>query len=182
MRERMIQIKFLGKGGQGIVVASEILARACFEENLYPQCFSLYGGERRGATVASFVRLDQKKIYLKCDIDRPNHLILFDKSLFNEKEVIEQVDPGGSLLLNLEKNHPLNALKAFKVGRINALEISKKNGLGAIVNTAILGAYVRLTNIISLDTLLKVILETVPAAADQNVMAAKEAYERLSVA
>ncbi len=62
MRERMIQIKFLGKGGQGIVVASEILARACFEENLYPQCFSLYGGERRGATVASFVTLDQKKI------------------------------------------------------------------------------------------------------------------------
>ncbi len=181
MRERMIQIKFLGKGGQGIVVASEILARACFEENLYPQCFSLYGGERRGATVASFVRVDQRKIYLKCDIDRPDHLILLDKSLFNEKEVIEQIDPGGSLLLNLEKNHPLGALKAFKVGRINALEISKKNGLGAIVNTAILGAYVRLTNIISLDTLLRVISETVPTAADQNVMAAKEAYERLSV-
>jgi len=181
MRERMIQIKFLGKGGQGVVVASEILARACFEENLYSQCFSLYGGERRGAIVAAFVRIDQKKIYLKCDIDRPNHLILFDKSLFNEKEVIEQVEPGGYLLLNMEKSHPLNALKPYKVGQINALEISKKNGLGAIVNTAILGAYVRLTNIISLDMLLKVISETVPTAADQNVMAAKEAYERLSV-
>ena len=177
----MIQIKFLGKGGQGVVVASEILARACFEENLYPQCFSLYGGERRGATVAAFVRVDQKKIYLKCDIDRPDHLILFDKSLFNEKEVAGQVDPGGSLLLNLEKDYPLDALKTFKVGRIDALEISRKNGLGAIVNTAILGAYVRLSNLISLDTLLRVISETVPTAADQNVMAAKEAYERLSV-
>jgi 2-oxoacid:acceptor oxidoreductase gamma subunit (pyruvate/2-ketoisovalerate family) len=177
----MIQIKFLGKGGQGVVVASEILARACFEENLYPQCFSLYGGERRGATVAAFVRVDQKKIYLKCDIDRPDHLILLDKSLFNEKEVAGQVDPGGSLLLNLEKDYPLDALKTFKVGRIDALEISRKNGLGAIVNTAILGAYVRLSNLISLDTLLRVISETVPTAADQNVMAAKEAYERLSV-
>jgi len=177
----MIQIKFLGKGGQGVVVASEILARACFEENLYPQCFSLYGGERRGATVAAFVRVDQKKIYLKCDIDRPDHLILLDKSLFNEKEVAGQVDPGGSLLLNLEKDYPLDALKTFKVGRIDALEISRKNGLGAIVNTAILGAYVRLSNLISLDTLLRVISETVPTAADQNVMAAKEAYERLSI-
>lgn len=177
----MIQIKFLGKGGQGIVVASEILARACFEENLYPQCFSLYGGERRGATVASFVRVDQKKIYLKCDIDRPDHLIFFDRSLFNEKEVASQVEPGGHLLLNSEENHPLNGLEAFKVGRINALEISKKHGLGAIVNTTLLGAYVRLTNIISLGTLLKVISETVPAAADQNVMAAKEAYEKFSV-
>ena len=177
----MIQIKFLGKGGQGVVVASEILARACFEENLYPQCFSLYGGERRGATVAAFVRVDQKKIYLKCDIDRPNHLILLHKSLFNEKEVTGQVEPGGYLLLNSEKDFPLNKFDAFKVGRIDALEISKKNGLGAIVNTAILGAYVRLSNIISLDTLLRVISETVPTAADQNVMAAKEAYERLSV-
>jgi len=176
----MIQVKFLGKGGQGVVVASEILARACFEENLYPQCFSLYGGERRGATVAAFVRVDQKKIYLKCDIDRPDHLILFNKSLFNQKEVIEQVEPGGHLLVNLDENYPLNGLKTLKVGRINALEISQKNGLGAIVNTAILGAYVRLTNIISLDTLLKVISETVPAAAGPNVMAAKEAYERLS--
>ena len=164
-----------------MVVASEILARACFEENLYPQCFSLYGGERRGATVAAFVRVDQKKIYLKCDIDRPDHLILLDKSLLNEKEVAGQVDPGGSLLLNLEKDYPLDALKTFKVGRIDALEISRKNGLGAIVNTAILGAYVRLSNIISLDTLLRVISQTVPTAVDQNIMAAKEAYERLSV-
>jgi 2-oxoacid:acceptor oxidoreductase gamma subunit (pyruvate/2-ketoisovalerate family) len=177
----MVQIKFLGKGGQGIVIASEILARACFEENLYPQCFSLYGGERRGATVASFVRVDQKKIYLKCDIDRPDHLIFFDKSIFNEKEVAGQVESGGYLLLNSEENHPLNGLEEFKVGRINALEISKKHGLGVIVNTAILGAYVRLTNIISLDTLLRVILEIVPTAAGQNVMAAKEAYDRLSI-
>jgi 2-oxoacid:acceptor oxidoreductase gamma subunit (pyruvate/2-ketoisovalerate family) len=177
----MIQIKFLGKGGQGVVVASEILARACFEENLYPQCFSLYGGERRGATVASFVRVDQKKIYLKCDIDRPDHLILFDKSLFNENEVTGQVEPGGYLLLNSEKDYPLDSLKTFKVGRIDALDISKQNGLGGIVNTALLGAYVRLSNIISLDTLLKVISQTVPTAVDQNMMAAKEAYERLSV-
>jgi 2-oxoacid:acceptor oxidoreductase gamma subunit (pyruvate/2-ketoisovalerate family) len=177
----MIQVKFLGKGGQGVVVASEILARACFEENLYPQCFSLYGGERRGATVAAFVRVDRKKIYLKCDIDRPDHLIFFDKSLFNENEVAGQVEPGGHLLLNSEENHLFNGVEAFKVGRINAAEISRKHGLGAIVNTAILGAYVSLTNIISLDTLLRVISETVPTAADRNVMAAKEAYERLSI-
>ncbi len=176
----MIQIKFLGKGGQGVVVASEILARACFEENLYPQCFSLYGGERRGATVAAFVRVDQKKIYLKCDIDRPDHLVFFNKSLFNPEEVVEQVGPGGHLLINSDDHDPLDGLKTLKVGRVNALEISQKNGLGAIVNTAMLGAYVRLTNVISLETLLKVISETVPAAAGPNQMAAKEAYERLS--
>ena len=177
----MIEIRLQGRGGQGVVVASEILARACFEEGMYPQCYSLFGGERRGAPVAAFVRISDSKIYLKCDIDHPNHLILFDKTLFSEKEILEQVVPGGFLLFNMDESYQSDAFKDYTVGTINALEISKKNGLGAVVNTAVLGAYIRLTQIISLDRLLKVIKETVPAAIDQNVSAAKEAYEKLSI-
>jgi Pyruvate/2-oxoacid:ferredoxin oxidoreductase gamma subunit len=53
--------------------------------------------------------------------------------------------------------------------------------LGAIVNTTLLGAYVRLTQIIGLETLLKVIRDTVPAAVEKNLAAAKEAYQTLSL-
>lgn len=178
---KMIEIRLQGRGGQGVVVASEILARACFEEGMYPQCYSLFGGERRGAPVAAFVRISDSKIYLKCDIDHPNHLILFDKTLFSEKEILEQVVPGGFLLFNMDESYQSDAFKDYTVGTINALEISKKNELGAVVNTAVLGAYIRLTQIISLERLLKVTIETVPAAIDQNVSAAKEAYEKLSI-
>jgi len=178
---KMIEIRLQGRGGQGVVVASEILARACFEEGMYPQCYSLFGGERRGAPVAAFVRISESKIYLKCDIDHPNHLILFDKTLFSEKEILEQVVPGGFLLFNMDESYQSDAFKDYTVGTINALEISKKNELGAVVNTAVLGAYIRLTQIISLERLLKVTKETVPAAIDQNVSAAKEAYEKLSI-
>jgi len=177
----MIEIKFQGIGGQGVVVASEILARACFEEGLYPQCFSIFGGERRGAPVAAFVRISDKKIDLKCDIDHPDHLVLAAGSLFDEKEIIDHVVPGGSLLLNMDGFDSTEALKSFQVGVIDALEISKGLGLGSIVNTAILGAYVRLTRIVDIETLLKVIEETVPAAVEKNVLAAKEAYGRLSI-
>ena len=178
---KMIEIRLQGRGGQGVVVASEILARACFEEGMYPQCYSLFGGERRGAPVAAFVRISDSKIFLKCDIDHPNHLILFDKTLFSEKEILEQVVPGGFLLFNMDESYQSDAFKDYTVGTINALEISKKNELGAVVNTAVLGAYIRLTQIISLERLLKVTKETVPAAIDQNVSAAKEAYEKLSI-
>lgn len=177
---KMIEIRLQGRGGQGVVVASEILARACFEEGRYPQCYSLFGGERRGAPVAAFVRISDSKIYLKCDIDHPNHLVLFDKTLFDEKEILERVVPGGFLLFNMDE-YQSDALKNYTVGTIDALEISKRNALGAMVNTAILGAYIRLTRIVSLDRLLKVITETVPGAIDQNVAAATEAYERVSI-
>ena len=72
-----------------MVVGSEILGRACFAEGNYPQCYSLFGGERRGAPVAAFVRVSDKKIHLKCDIERPDHLILFDPALFYEKQIRE---------------------------------------------------------------------------------------------
>ena len=177
----LIEIGFLGRGGQGVVVGSEILGRACFEEGNYPQCYSLFGGERRGAPVAAFVRVSDKKIYLKCDIERPDHLILFDPSLFYEKQIREQVADGGVLLFNTEEIRTTQALKDYRIGKINALEISRRNGLGSIVNTAILGAYIGLTQIVKLDTLLKTIKKNIPSDIDQNVNAAKEAYEEVSI-
>ena len=177
----MIEIKFLGRGGQGVVVASEILARACFEEGLYPQSFSIFGGERRGAAVAAFVRVAREKIHLKCDIDRADHLVLFDDTLLDEKEIGRQVKPQGLLLLNGKGDCSAELLKTYRVGTIHALDISRKNGLGVIVNTALLGAYVRLTRMISLESLLKVIQDTVPSAVDKNLAAAKEAFEKLSI-
>jgi 2-oxoacid:acceptor oxidoreductase gamma subunit (pyruvate/2-ketoisovalerate family) len=177
----MIEVRFQGRGGQGVVVASEILARACFEEGRFPQSYSIFGGEKRGAPVAAYVRISDEKIYLKCDIERPNHLILFDPSFFNEKEIGEQLVPGGALLLNTAEDRYPDVHRNFKVGIINALEISKKNGLGGIVNTAVLGAYVRLCEVVSLDAVLEVIADTVPAAVDENLAAAKEAYEEVTL-
>jgi len=177
----MIEVKLQGRGGQGVVVASEILARTCFEEGRFPQGYSLFGGEKRGAPVAAFVRISDEKIYLKCDIERPNHLIVLDDSLFDEKEMAETLVPGGTLLLNTAGDRHPDVNHNYKVGIINALEISKKNGLGAIVNTAVLGAYVRLSEVVSLDAVLKVIADTVPVAVDENLAAAKEAYEKVTM-
>jgi 2-oxoacid:acceptor oxidoreductase gamma subunit (pyruvate/2-ketoisovalerate family) len=177
----VIEIKFIGRGGQGVVVASEIFARACFEEGLYPQSFAIYGGERRGAMVAAFVRIDTEKIYLRCDIDYPDHLVLFDGSLFNADDFSSQVKPGGTLLLNGVDQHAAAVLRGYRIGLINAMDISKQNGLGAIVNTTVLGAYTRLTGLITIESLLHVIKGHIPAAIDQNMAAAKEAYERLTI-
>jgi len=178
----MIEIKFLGRGGQGVVLASQLLARACFEEGLYPQSFSIFGGERRGAPVAAFVRVDRKKIYLKCDIDQPDHLVLFDPSFWKDQSIIAQIKPGGSVLVNIGRNG-LEGEKpeSLTLGSIDALKISLSRGLGAIVNTAVLGAYVRFSGLIRLDTLIRVMRENLPAAVDQNVAAAREAFESLHV-
>lgn len=177
----MLEIRFQGRGGQGVVVASEIFARACFEEGRFVQGYSIFGGERRGAPVASFVRISDARIYLKCDIEHPDHLVMFDGSLFSPTEIANQLKPEGTLLFNMAGNPDTELFVNYQLGHIDAQEISKKHGLGAIVNTALLGAYTRLSGIVSLDAVLKVIADTVPAAMDANLEAAKDAYENVAL-
>ena len=40
---KMLEIKFHGRGGQGVVIASQMLGMAFFRKDMYPQCYSLFG-------------------------------------------------------------------------------------------------------------------------------------------
>ena len=173
----MLEITFIGRGGQGAVIASQILAKVYFLMGLYPQCYSLFGGERRGAPVASFLRIDQKKILLKCEIKRPDRMIFLAADLIDEKEIQSNLKPDGLLIINAPTSQPFVELKRFRLAQIDARSIAEAVGLGATINTAILGAYCRADGTIPFVYLEQAIKETVPAKIEANLMAAKRAYE-----
>lgn len=178
----MIEIKFKGRGGQGAVVASEILGRAFFSEGKYPQCFSLFGGERRGAPVVGFLRVDEQPILLKCQIYHPDQMILFDFSLIDEEEILRELKPNGVILVNSHQEIDFfGKLRRFRIGLIDAGPIARGLGLGATFNTALLGAYVRLTNLVTMRTLTETVKTMAPARKEENVQAVKEAYEQVKI-
>jgi 2-oxoacid:acceptor oxidoreductase gamma subunit (pyruvate/2-ketoisovalerate family) len=173
----MIEIKFIGRGGQGAVIASQILAKVYFLMGLYPQCYALFGGERRGAPVASFLRVDPKKILLKCEIKRPDRMIYLAADLIDEQEIQANLKADGLLLINAPSAQPFQRLNSFRLAQIDARSISETVGLGATINTAILGAYCRAEGTIPFDYLEQAIKETVPAKIEANLIAARRAYE-----
>jgi 2-oxoacid:acceptor oxidoreductase gamma subunit (pyruvate/2-ketoisovalerate family) len=178
----MIEIKFRGRGGQGAVVASEILGRAFFLEGKYPQCFSVFGGERRGAPVFSFLRVDDEPILLKCQIKHPDQVIIFDLSLVDEREIIQEVKLGGTILINTNWGiDSFNTLRKFKIGLVHASPIARSAGLGDTFNTAMLGAYVRLTHLLKMETLIEAVKGMVPSKVEANVRALNEAYEKVKI-
>jgi 2-oxoisovalerate ferredoxin oxidoreductase gamma subunit len=178
----MLEIKFRGRGGQGAVIASEILGRAFFLEGKYPQCFSIFGGERRGAPVFGFLRVDDEPILLKCQIKHPDQVIIFDLSLVNEKEISQELKPGGTILINTHREVDFfGRLREFKIGLIDASPISRRVGLGDTFNTAMLGAYVRLTHLVKMETLLEAIERMVPSKVEKNIEAAHEAYKQAKI-
>ncbi len=178
----MIEIRFHGRGGQGTVVASKVMADALAKEGNFVQAYPEFGVERRGAPVFSFIRIDNKPIYDKSRIYAPNHVIVVDPTLVEVIDITEGLKDGGVIIINSEKDAASFKFPAkFKVATINATGIAVKHKLGTlaapIVNTAIVGAVMKILNLTKLEPLLAAIKEGVPIRPEDNMAAAKEAYE-----
>ena len=180
----MIEIRIHGRGGQGAVIASKLLAWAFFKEGKYIQSFPTYGVERRGAPVAAFVRVDDKPVLIRSQIYEPDHIIVLDPTLIESVDVTKGLKKGGWILINTTREpSEFSKLTHFKVACVDASGIAVKYQLGSkshpIVNTGILGAFARVTRFVSLDSTVEAIVENVPLMAENNAKAAKEAFEKV---
>ncbi len=179
----MIEIRFHGRGGQGTVVASKVLADALAKEGNYVQAYPEFGVERRGAPVIAFIRIDDKPIYDKSRIYRPDHVVVVEPTLVDAIDITEGLKDGGIIIINSDrKPEEFSLPKKFRIVTINATGIAVKHKLGTlaapIVNTAIVGAVVKILNLTKLDSLLAAIKEGVPVKQEANMAAASEAYEK----
>lgn len=172
----MLEIRIHGRGGQGAQVACQILASAFFKAGDSVQAFAAYGGERRGAPVTAFLRVDDRPIRIRCDIERPRYVLVLDPTMLREVNVTAGLLEGGLVLVNA-RELPSNALPAhLRILPVDAAAIARRVGLGPIVSTAMLGAFAGATGLISLQVLEEAVREGSPAKKDENVAACKEAY------
>ena len=179
----MVGIRFHGRGGQGAVVASKILANAYFKQGFYVQAFPSFGMERKGAAVAAFVRVSDVPIIERGEIKNPAGVIVLDSSLLRKVNVAQGAMPGAKILISCkedEKNQiPING--SYTVAGVDAIKIALEHGLGSkiapIINTVIIGAYARLAGDLTLSNLLEAIETGVPINPKQNMAAAETAYK-----
>ena len=171
------QIIIQGRGGQGAQLAGSLLAMAFFAEGREVQSFSTYGGARRGTPVSSFIRVDDKPIRLRCDIERADALLCFDASLL-EGRLLAAAGPRTLIVVNSRRTPAQFAaeLPGYRVLPVDGIALSQRNGLGRIVNSALLGAFVRALGAPSLETLSRILAEETPKKERENVAACIEGY------
>lgn len=182
----MIEIRFHGRGGQGAVIASKILAVSLFKEGKKVLAYPQFGVERRGAPVLAFLRIQEKdeEIILRSGIYNPDYVVVLDPVLLQTINVFEGLKEGGSILIN-SKFLPSEIKTPFKlkIATVDANSIAIKYGLGSktepIVNTAILGAFIKVSGLCNLGSLLEAIEEEVPVKIEENKKAAIEAFEKV---
>jgi pyruvate ferredoxin oxidoreductase gamma subunit/2-oxoisovalerate ferredoxin oxidoreductase gamma subunit len=177
----MLSVRFHGRGGQGTVIASKLLASALFREGWQVQAFPSFGAERSGAPVAAFLRADRAPITIHYQVYEPDHVVVLDAVLLTTTDVTAGLKPGGTLLVNTARQpHELGLPERFTVATCDATAIALRHGLGSrtmpIVNTAIVGAWSALTRHVSIESIVAEVSEVVPVNAEANVRAAREAY------
>jgi len=180
----MIEVRFHGRGGQGAQVASKILAVAFFHEGFFVQSFPAFGVERRGAPVMAFLRVDRQPIQLRVNIYEPDHIVVLDPTLIGAIDVTSGLKPNGWILINSgHAPETFQHLKDFRIATVDATGVAIRNGLGSrtnpIVNTAILGAFSKVTELLAIDSIALAIREEIPGKKGENVQAAREAYNEV---
>ena len=176
----MIEIRYHGRGGQGSVVASKILADAAFREGNDVQSFPYFGVERRGAPVTAFTRIDKNPIRIKSEIYEPDFIVILDPSLVGAVDMTYGIKPDTRILINSSKAPgEIDLGVPNEISTVDATGIALANKLGSmaapIVNTAILGAFSSGFGLVGLEAVCAAIEEEVPLHPEQNEAAARDA-------
>ena len=184
----LFEIRIHGRGGQGGVTGAKILGNAAMLENKQFQAFSHYGAERRGAPVIAFTRINDEPIRIHSYIYEPEAIVILDETLLSIPSVQEGITEQTYVIINTPKRpEEINLKIRAKISTVDATKIALETGLLvagiAVVNTIMLGAIARATNIVSIksikDSIQKGLAGLPEKVITTNINAAQRAYDEL---
>nr|AAU83983.1 keto-valine-ferredoxin oxidoreductase gamma chain [uncultured archaeon GZfos35B7] len=175
----MIEICIYGRGGQGAVTFAELVAHAAISEGKHAQSMPSFGPERRGAPVLAFLRVSEtERIKIRAEVTEPDVLIVLDPGLLQVGDVVSRLKKDGTAVINTMKSHDemKSGLSVNKLATVDAMSIARA-ALGLpIFNTTMLGAMIKATGIVKLESLEGPLEERFGKVATKNIEAMKEAY------
>jgi pyruvate ferredoxin oxidoreductase gamma subunit len=180
----MIEIRFHGRGGQGAVTSAELLAQTAVSEGKHAQAFPSFGPERRGAPVVAYARVDESKINLRCKISAPDVALVLDESLLDIVNPSEGMNKKGILVLNTGKSvEELRKKYDFgvKLALVDALKIAKEELGVPITNTTMLGALLKATGVVNVQSMIEPLNRRFGRLAQRNINALERAYKETFV-
>jgi 2-oxoacid:acceptor oxidoreductase gamma subunit (pyruvate/2-ketoisovalerate family) len=157
----LLEVRFHGRAGQGIVTAAELLAKAVNFEGKFSQAFPIFGSEKRGPPVMSFCRIDEKPIKIHEEIECPDIVVVAEPSVLKEVKIDAGLKENGLIILN-SKKPCTQKFCTKKVFTVNGTEIALKYLGKPITNTVMLGALAKISKIVSLESIKKAVNERFP--------------------
>lgn len=185
----MVEIRWHARGGQGAKTASDFLADAAIDAGKYSQGFPDYGPERMGAPIRAYNRISDEVIRLNCSVDHPDVVLVLDSSLLDVANVTDGATEDTKYIVNTSKS-PEEVKKELglengNVYTVNATQISIDEIGRPIPNTPMVGALIRVTELVSIDIVFEEVKEKFSKKFSDkivqgNINSIKRAYEEVS--
>jgi len=180
----LLEIRWHGRGGLGAVTSAELVARAAISEGKYAQSFPSFGPERRGAPVLAFLRISDEPIKSRTVIYKPDVVAVLDPGLLHAVDVTSGLKENGKIIINSRKS-PAELKSEFgykwPIAAVNATKIARETIGLPITNTAMIGALLKVTEIVKIDSLVAQLQERFGPRAKGNTEAVKRAYNETVV-
>jgi pyruvate ferredoxin oxidoreductase gamma subunit len=179
------EIRWHGRGGQGAVTSAELVAQAAIGEGKYAQAFPAFGAERRGAPVLAFVRISSSEpIRVRAEITEPDVVVVLDPALLRTVDVTSGLKANGVLVVNTKKP-PEQITEEFSItwslATVDATKIAQELLGVPIVNTSMIGALLKATGVVKLESLFEPLRQRFGRLAERNIEAMKRAHEETLV-
>ncbi len=181
----LIEIRWHGRGGQGAVTTAELLAQSAISEGKFAQAFPSFGPERRGAPVQAFNRVDSREpVRIRADVNEPDIVVVLDPGLLGKVNVTSGLKRGGKVIINTRKT--AREIKSefgikYPVAVVDAMKIAREVLGVPIVNTAMLGAVIRVTGIIDKKSAYAPLEKRFGRLGERNIKAMETAYEQVAI-
>ena len=180
-RNQLIEIRWHGRGGQGAVTSAELVAKAAINEGKYAQAFPSFGPERRGAPVLAFDRISSEQpIRVRAEVAQPDVVVVLDPGLLRIVNVTSGLKENGVLIINTKRS--VQDIESelgtkWRLAIIDATKIARELLGVPITNTTMVGALIRTTGVVKLESLLEPLKQRFEHLAEKNINAMKRAYE-----
>ncbi len=183
---QMLEIRWHGRAGQGVVTAGELLGESSMHAGLYFQAFPEYGAERMGAPIKSYTRLSNQEIEVHSPILEPDMVIVVNPNLIGIVDLTEGLKPDGTLIVNTSQPpEEIRKRLNFNGGTVWCLDATRiaMEELGRdIPSTLMLGVVAKASDIVDLDAIIEATRESLsgklrPEVVEANVRAIQRAYE-----
>ncbi|MBM7623949.1 2-oxoacid:acceptor oxidoreductase family protein [Sporohalobacter salinus] len=185
----LTEIRWHGRGGQGAKTASILLGKVASKTGKNIQAFPEYGPERMGAPILAFNRISNEKLTVHCQVTEPSIVTVLDPTLLEAVDVTEGVPADGKIIVNTT-NSPADIKKKLgfdgEVYTVDADGISTDEIGAAFPNTPMLGALVKVTDLLDFDNFKEQIekefkkkFASKPEVIDGNLKSIDRAYQEV---
>jgi pyruvate ferredoxin oxidoreductase gamma subunit len=181
----VFEIVIYGRGGQGAKIAGQLIVEAAMENGKQIQAFPEFGPERSGAPIRSFARISNKPIRTSQPVTEPDAILVMDSTLFQSIDVSSGSGEKTVMIVNSgEKGTEIKKVTGFggKIYTLDATGISIKHLGRNLPNMPMLGALIKVTNVIEMESLIRKVRNAFLGKVgkdktESNIAAIREAYE-----